>query len=127
MNVCEPNEDQKWVFEDAGNGYYRMKTVKLKSNNYCLEGNKRTFTQNYGKPTIEGAAIMESCDGTEGQLWAINHVGDGSFTLSTKWRSPFNECLEAGHPNPKSVVVGASHMSKCIPTNGQLFTAYITH
>ena len=31
MSECIPDNHQKWIFEYAGNGYFKMKTKELKN------------------------------------------------------------------------------------------------
>ena len=64
MDNCQNVSGQLWKVVDAGNGYYRLKTM-FRGDGECLEGN-RADSDYHG-----GNAFMDKCQNVSGQLWKI--------------------------------------------------------
>jgi len=66
MDNCQNVSGQLWKFEDAGNGYYRMKTMFQEPEGKCFESNKVA-----AGATLGGASFMDNCQNVSGQLWQL--------------------------------------------------------
>ncbi|MEV5504974.1 RICIN domain-containing protein [Streptomyces orinoci] len=67
---CNYNPDQRWSFEDAGNGYRHIKNAYGK----CLGIQ--------GGVNWKGeSAVQWSCNGNSDQLWKYDYQGSGKFRL----------------------------------------------
>ena len=81
MDKCQDVTGQLWKVEDAGNGYYRLKT-KFRGDGECLEGNQA------GSNVKGGAAFMDKCQNVSGQLWKFEKVENNSAApASPSWES----------------------------------------
>jgi hypothetical protein len=100
----------------AFEGYYTMQTAFLEAENKCLEGNRVAADSVLG-----GAAFMDDCNGTSGQLWKLVPASDGYYTLQTAFLEAENKCLEGNRVASDSVLGGAAFMDDCTGAAGQLW------
>ncbi len=75
MNDCARVTGQLWKFIDAGNGYYRLQTMYLESDNKCLEGNRLSPDS-----VLAGGAFMDNCQNATGQFWQLVSVREGEVS-----------------------------------------------
>ena len=70
MDDCSDASGQLWKFvESEAAGHYRMQTAYLEGENKCFEGNR--FADG---SVLGGAAFMDNCLNTTGQLWRLVSV-----------------------------------------------------
>ncbi|MFN8394829.1 MAG: hypothetical protein U0176_09180 [Bacteroidia bacterium] len=62
MDKCQNVTGQYWKFEDAGNGYYRLKTM-FRGNAECLEGNQAGSQVHNGLPSWTSAKTSPANSG----------------------------------------------------------------
>ena len=102
---------QIWKVEDAGSGWYRLKT-QFRGDAECLEGNQAS------SPAHNGAAFMDKCQNVSGQLWKfVPEVN--AYRLKTQFRGD-DECLE-GNQSTSQAHGGNAFMDKCQNVTGQLW------
>jgi hypothetical protein len=63
MDNCQNVTGQQWTVENAGNGYYRLKTI-FQGTEISLEGNQI-------KGSKGGNAFMDTQQNVSGQLWYL--------------------------------------------------------
>jgi hypothetical protein len=116
MADCQNASGQRWQFEDAGNGYYRMKTLYQGPQGKCFESNRVGRNS-----TLNGASFMANCKNASGQLWKVIPALDGHVRLTSKFLEKQNMCLEGNRHNPGSFLHGAAFMDTCQNVSGQLW------
>ena len=116
MDNCQNVSGQLWKFEDAGNGYYRMKTMFQEPEGKCFESNK------IGPgATLGGASFMDNCQNVSGQYWRIIPADNGYVRLTSMFLEGENKCLEGNRFDPASTLGGAAFMDTCQNVSGQLW------
>lgn len=98
-------------------GYYRLQTMFLEAENFCLEGNRLSEDS-----VLNGEAFMDDCQDVTGQLWKIVPTDDaGYYRLQTMFLESENKCLEGNRRADESVLGGGSFMDDCQNVTGQSF------
>lgn len=116
MDRCQNVSGQSWKLIPVNDGYFKLTTQFLESENMCLEGNKFDPSS-----TLKGAAFMDTCQNVTGQLWKKIPAENGYFKLTTKFLENENKCLEGNKVAPSSTLGGAAFMDDCQSVSGQLW------
>lgn len=120
MDDCQDVSGQRWKFVDAEGGGYRMQTMFREAANECLEDNGL----DPGAP-LQGAAYMDVCGNSPGQLWSVVRVGDGRFHLKTA-DGGSTKCLDGNRVTQGATAGGGAFMNDCSPeAERQLWVARI--
>ena len=97
----------------APEGYLKLQTKFLESQNKCLEGNQVAKGAMLG-----GAAFMAPCSNANGQTWKMVPVEPGSFKLQTAFLESKNKCLQGSEDE---VFGAAAFMATCDDGWGQMW------
>lgn len=117
MDNCQNVTGQMWKLVPQSNGYFRLQTKFLESQNKCLESNKVSRGA-----TLGGAAFMDTCQNVSGQYWRIDPIAGGFFRLRSMFLESENKCLEGNRFAPTSTLAGAAFMDTCQNVTGQMWT-----
>ena len=118
MDTCSNASGQFWRFEAISNGYYKLKTLFLESENRCLEGNRLDAAS-----TLQGAAFMDRCQNVTGQEWIMREDAKtpGYYRMQTSFLEAEDKCFEGNTLDPSATLEGASFMDTCQDVTGQLW------
>jgi len=116
MDFCQDVTGQTWRFVPAGDGLYRMQTLFLEDEGKCLESNSLAVNS-----VLDGAAYMDECVDSPGQLWSIVAVPEGSFQPRTVGGGP--KCFHGNQVAPGAVARGGAYMTDCTGEWGELWFA----
>lgn len=118
QDKCQNVSGQYWKFVPSDQaGYYRLKTMFLEKEGYCLEGNKIGPNS-----TLGGATFQDKCQNVSGQLWKIVPTDQkGYYRLQTMFLEKEGYCLEGNKIGANSTLGGATFQDKCQKVSGQLW------
>ena len=117
MEACQNVAGQEWRFVPQGGGRYWLQTRLGEAESKCLEGNDRGSGS-----TLQGAAFMDDCSSSAGQLWSVVADGAGTFRLRNGF-SGSARCLEGNRVGPGATLGGAALMRDCLDETGQFWFA----
>lgn len=116
QDTCQDVTGQLWKFvPSSASGYYRLKTMSLEDEGYCLEGNKIGPDS-----TLGGATFQDRCQDVSGQFWKVVPTKqNGYYRLQTMFLENENYCLEGNKIGPNSTLGGATFQDQCQDVSGQ--------
>lgn len=118
LDRCQDVSGQLWKAVPIGRGWFRLQSMFLERENFCLEGSK-PFAP--GDP-LKGAARMDPCGNFTGQNWRFLRKNDGFFQLTNEALEDENHCLEGSAPDAANdPLAGAARMDPCGNFSGQLW------
>lgn len=118
MDICQDVSGQLWKAMPASNGYFRLTSMFLETENMCLEGSKPFAPDDL----LNGAARMDPCGNFKGQLWRLIPRDNGYFQITNMFLEGENRCLESSTPTASGdPLKGAARMSPCGNFSGQMW------
>ena len=117
MEACQKVAGQEWKFIPREGGGYWLQTRLGEAESKCLEGNDRGLGS-----TLQGAAFMDDCSSSPGQLWSVVADDEDTFRLKNGFSGPAR-CLEGNRVTAGATLGGAALMRDCLYESGQFWSA----
>jgi hypothetical protein len=118
MDKCQNVSGQLWKAISAGNDTFRLTSLFLERDGMCLEGSVPFKAGD----RLKGAARMESCANSPGQLWRVTKHVDGFIQLTNTGSLDPKRCLEGSTPEKTNdPLKGAARMEPCNNSADQMW------
>jgi len=120
MDKCQNVSGQLWKGISAGNDTFHLTSLFLERDKMCLEGSVPFKVGD----RLKGAARMESCTDSPGQLWSVEKYVDGYIQLTNSSKRKSKRCLAGSTPEKiDDPLKGAARMEPCDNSADQLWRA----
>ncbi len=109
LDDCQDVTGQQWRLVPTDRpDYYRLQTRFLEPELACFDGNQRA-----PDAPVDGAAYMDDCTSSTGQVWKLVAAPDGAYRLQTEQLEGENMCFDGNPVDDASAMGGPAFMSTC--------------